>query len=120
MREGGRGCRIQSSRLKASPEIPHRRSEIGERCKFGLPLAELDLLTSGTCSFSAWDEAASVVTIRLDRRPIVGFVKVFKALCRKGRVRPSLSNLHDMPGRWSLEVPSGEIGGLASCWEVKY
>ena len=46
--------------------------------------------TSGTCSFSACEEAASVVTRRLDRRA--------QARCLNGRARGALNALLSMSG----------------------
>jgi hypothetical protein len=48
-------------------------------------------LTSGTCSFSAWDEAASVVTVR--------FVTGTKVLRLNGRALLALDDLASMIAR---------------------
>ena len=64
------------------------------------------VLTSGTCSFSACDEAASVVT--------VCFARGTKALRLRGRARPLLRALVNMlqDGDASKEIVEAARGGL--------
>lgn len=69
--------------------------------------AKAPALTDGTCSFSAWDEAASVVTARFDDGA--------RAFCLKGATQRDLAVRLSMvsgDGRW--KVSFGNLEELCS------
>ena len=85
----GRVHRFRSSRQRAGLQRACHPPKETSKCEPMIPLLVSALsLTSGTCSFSAWDEAASVVTVR--------FTIGVKALRLSGRARPLLSALVNM------------------------